>query len=66
MPWEVTVPDNIVERKHYQTGGDVILAAGQTLKVETSPSGEEYANLTVPVGKTWRFVVMISITEETE
>jgi len=39
------------------------MAAGKTLKVETSPQGEDLLNEQVPAGKVWTVVVSVSITE---
>ena len=39
------------------------VTAGQTLKVETSPSGEEVLEATCPEGKAWSVTVVVDITE---
>jgi len=45
-------------------GGEVeILTAGKTLKIETSPDGDEILAVTVPVGKVWEVRMHISISE---
>ena len=43
--------------------GTVALAAGKTLKVETSPAGEEILTAVVPAGKVWSITIVIDITE---
>ena len=40
------------------------MAAGEWLKIETSPQGEDILNEQVPDGKVWTVVVSVSITEE--
>ena len=42
---------------------DLILFAGDNLKIETSPVGEEILNITVPIGKSWAVSVTVSIAE---
>lgn len=42
---------------------DFSLATGKTLKIETSPNGEEILDLTVPVGKSWDVSISVSINE---
>ena len=41
----------------------VTLSAGQTLKIETSPNGEEILNEIVPEGKTWVVDIDLKVTE---
>ena len=56
----VTIP----ERKKGTTDTlTFTVPAGKTLKIATSPSGEEIAAGTVPVGKQWAVRVVVSITE---
>lgn len=43
--------------------GDVLLVAGQSVKVETSPGGEELLNVECPAGKAWSARVIVEITE---
>lgn len=46
------------------SGGEIEnLAAGKTIKIETSPEGEEILEETVPAGKAWEVRIYISITE---
>jgi len=40
---------------------DVI--AGKSLKIETSPQGEEVFNIKVPIGKVWHVEISVLITE---
>lgn len=42
------------------------LLAGQSLKIETSPNGEEILNIEVPVGKKWTVIISAFIREEDE
>ena len=39
------------------------MAAGKSLKVETSPQGEDILDVTVPQGKLWEVSVDITIRE---
>ncbi len=39
------------------------LTAGQTLKIESSPDGEEILNVEVPAGKTWQVYTYVRIVE---
>ena len=50
---------------HAKVRGDhhVTLLEGKTLKVETSPDGEDVFQGTVPVGKAWVTTVFIKIDE---
>ena len=41
--------------------GEVVLVAEQSLKLETSPGGEELLELTAPAGVTWTLLVRIDI-----
>lgn len=40
-----------------------IVNAGQTLKIETSPGGNEILDVTVPAGKQWSVIVNVDIRE---
>ena len=43
--------------------GDLVVAAGQTLVIETSPGGVEVLSAECPAGKTWRVSISVSIDE---
>lgn len=43
---------------------DIELAAGKSLKIETSPQGDELIDTEVPEGKVWKISIGINITEE--
>lgn len=43
--------------------GTFTVAAGKSLKIETTPDGEEILNSTVPAGKVWEVTVVVSLTE---
>jgi len=43
--------------------GNFEMVAGKVLKIETSPSGSEFLNATVPLGKVWQVLVYVSIEE---
>ena len=51
--------------KHVKTVGGAVfnIEAGKSLKIETSPSGEEKLNITVPAGKSWEVSMTIHIVE---
>ncbi len=40
------------------------LLPGETLKIETSPGGEEKLSCTPPAGKRWRVGVSVNVSEE--
>jgi len=50
-----------VLRRGYQSG--IALAAGQLLKVETTPDGEEVLSAECPAGKAWEAYVYVQIEE---
>ena len=39
------------------------MAAGKSLKIETSPSGEEILDVEVPTGKAWQVTVNVHVVE---
>ena len=39
------------------------IVAGQSLKIETSPRGEEILDIEVPAGKTWTGIVVVDFVE---
>ena len=43
--------------------GNIIITAGQSLKIETSPMGEELLNSEVPEGKIWTINLDVQINE---
>jgi hypothetical protein len=47
----------------YLIHDSVEIPAGKTLKMDTSPNGEEIVNSTVPSGKVWNVIVHFEITE---
>jgi hypothetical protein len=44
-------------------GEDITIAAGQSLKIETSPDGEEVLDIACPVGKAWNARIIVEIDE---
>lgn len=42
---------------------DFTLTAGKSLKIESSPGGDEHFDMTVPAGKTWNVRVFVRIEE---
>ena len=57
---EDSYPARIVKRG-YQHG--ISLAAGKSLKIETSPNGAEILDEEVPAGKAWTVSVNVTIRE---
>jgi len=41
----------------------ITIPAGKSLKIETSPDGEDILNAEVPTGKTWDVILIIEIVE---
>ena len=55
---KTTYPTGVV----IKSGGDTFeVAAGKSLKLETSPGGETYLDETVPSGKKWTVNVSMQI-----
>jgi len=54
-----------VVHTHVKRSGteEVVLPAGTTLKIETSPGGTEILNVEVPAGKEWSACLMVSVDE---
>jgi len=60
----ITLGETEVSAKTVLDGFDEVdLGAGKSLTIETSPSGEEILDETVPIGKTWHVYLSISIIE---
>jgi len=47
----------------YSGRDTIIVPTGKTLKIETSPQGEEILSVEVPAGKTWEVDISIGISE---
>ena len=60
------VLNEVPTRSITHSGGVVgmILAAGKTLKIETSPNGDDILDTEVPVGKVWNISISVQIDEE--
>jgi len=43
--------------------GEASLVEGQSLRIETSPNGEELLNVVVPAGKTWKVNIAVVVDE---
>ena len=55
---------NIQDEGTHKWGQDEFnLTAGQSLKIETSPRGEEILDIEVPAGKTWTGIVVVDFVE---
>ena len=60
----ITLNEKAVIAKTVFDGDDVfVLSAGQDLKIESSPDGEEHYSDTVPEGKSWAVTVFLRIEE---
>ena len=46
------------------TEDNIIVPAGKTMKIETTPNGEEYFSYTVPEGKKCVFFIRVTVAEE--
>lgn len=57
------VENERVARKMINGHQDLELFEGKILKMETSPNGEEFLNITVPPGKQWNVEISVNITE---
>lgn len=58
------IPDHVLAKSRYQSSGNITMTAGQTIKIETTPGGEEHIAWTVPVGKVWVVDVGVTVHEE--
>lgn len=62
MPITLTT-ESVPASTHKRGYDDVSMSAGQHLKVETTPDGEELLDAVVPAGKAWNVIVNVFITE---
>jgi len=42
---------------------ELVIPAGKTLKIETSPDGEDILSAEVPEGKSWSTIIIVEIAE---
>jgi len=61
----IVLIEHIHTAKLVRSGHEATIAvsAGQSIKIETSPSGEELLNETCPAGKMWTAQIIVEITE---
>lgn len=59
----VLATENRAASKWHYGDQVVTLPAGKSIKIETSPQGEELLNAEVPAGKTWTVRVTVHIEE---
>lgn len=52
-----------IKNTEYSASGSFTATAGQTIKLETSPGGEEIFTDDVPAGKVWSVSTRLVITE---
>ena len=57
------VNNSIIAQVKYVGTGQYIVPAGKSLKIETSPSGAELLDVTVPAGKSWAVTLQVSVIE---
>lgn len=62
MPITLTT-ESVPASTHKRGYDDVSMSAGQHLKVETTPDGEELLDAVVPAGKVWTISVVVDIQE---
>jgi len=55
--------ESLPARTSKQGSDQLTLTAGKTLKIETTPDGEEILSATVPAGKTWTVTVSVHVLE---
>lgn len=56
---QITTPEKI----EYSGDLDIVVAEGQTFKIEDTPDGSEHIVGTVPAGKQWRITGPLHILE---
>jgi len=56
-----TVP--VSARTRHSGTEEFVLLAGETLKIETSPGGDELLNVTAPEGKEWQVHITVDVVE---
>lgn len=62
---EITLITKTVPQKVVIEGmGGFTATAGQSVKLETSPAGQDIIDEEVPAGKVWRVYLSITINEE--
>ncbi|KKN86842.1 hypothetical protein LCGC14_0264010 [marine sediment metagenome] len=59
----VLLNEEKTNRTDFRGAASELLAAGQFLKIETTPAGVEMLNAQVPVGKKWTIRVWVNIVE---
>ena len=62
----INLNEKVVTAKTVYDGDDAfVLAAGKTLKIESSPFGDTFYEGAVPEGKSWSVTVYLKIEETT-
>ena len=51
------------EIKYMHGDSEISLEAEKSLKIETSPSGEEIVDIECPAGKQWNVIIAVDIIE---
>ena len=59
----IVLEDTIVPHATKYGSEEFEVLAGKTLKIETSPTGEQHLNVSVPAGKKWAVEVTVQIVE---
>lgn len=57
------VTETLPQRVTKAGSGVVVVTAGQSLKIETTPAGEEMLDAEVPAGKVWTATVSVHVVE---
>ena len=60
------IPDHVEAKSRFQSSGNVVLAAGQSIRIESTPGGQEFLDWTAPPGKVWTIDIGITVHEEDE
>lgn len=60
----IELSESVVSSHKLMVGDDTLnVSAGKKLTIETSPSGEEFLDITCPSDKSWEVTVFVRITE---
>lgn len=58
-----TIPATPARVEYAGAQGNIIVSAGQTLTIETSPEGTEILNAEAPAGKEWTVTLRVDVQE---
>jgi hypothetical protein len=60
----ITLSDSTLNEVRKDGDDTFEIAAGKSLRIETTPSGEEILDVEVPEGKVWTVTVSVRVIEE--